>query len=352
MQRFEPAYRDELAAFVATVRDGGPSACTLARGARGAAGRARRRPLEDRTATRRRSARSPAHRSPRADTQSDQTRHGGTSMGMHEETAETATGEETGGLSRRGLFVIGRPARRPASARSARRALATASAAGTTTKIAVVTHGDTGSFWSVFKDGVDQATKDMKGRGVNVTQVYANNDVSKQVSGINAAIASKVNVIATSVPDASALKDPLTKAAARGHRDHHGQLGRGRLRQPQDVRGARRPGRGDRRRGRRQAVQRRRAPSRSSSSSTRPATRASPIAPKGVKKTFKGTTKTLLIPNAKADIPGTQAEDQGLLRGQQGHRRAARARSRRDGAGAGGARRAAPRSARSTSTRP
>jgi myo-inositol 2-dehydrogenase/D-chiro-inositol 1-dehydrogenase len=29
MQRFEPAYRDELAAFVATVRDGGGSACTL-----------------------------------------------------------------------------------------------------------------------------------------------------------------------------------------------------------------------------------------------------------------------------------------------------------------------------------
>jgi myo-inositol 2-dehydrogenase / D-chiro-inositol 1-dehydrogenase len=29
MQRFESAYRDELAAFAATVRDGGPSACTL-----------------------------------------------------------------------------------------------------------------------------------------------------------------------------------------------------------------------------------------------------------------------------------------------------------------------------------
>ena len=28
---------------------------------------------------------------------------------------------------------------------------------GTKTKIAVVTHGDTGSFWSVFKKGVDQA---------------------------------------------------------------------------------------------------------------------------------------------------------------------------------------------------
>ena len=30
MERFEPAYRDELAAFVATVRDGGPSPCPLA----------------------------------------------------------------------------------------------------------------------------------------------------------------------------------------------------------------------------------------------------------------------------------------------------------------------------------
>ena len=34
-----------------------------------------------------------------------------------------------------------------------------------------------------------EAAKDMKGRGVNVTQVYANNDISKQVSGLNAAIA-------------------------------------------------------------------------------------------------------------------------------------------------------------------
>ena len=29
MQRFDQAYQDELAAFVATVLDGGPSACTL-----------------------------------------------------------------------------------------------------------------------------------------------------------------------------------------------------------------------------------------------------------------------------------------------------------------------------------
>ena len=83
-------------------------------------------------------------------------------------------------------------------------------------KIAVVTHGDTGSFWSVFKRGVDQAAKDLKSRGVSVTQVYANNDVAKQVNGINAAVAAKANVIATSVPDASALKGALTKASSKG----------------------------------------------------------------------------------------------------------------------------------------
>jgi simple sugar transport system substrate-binding protein len=123
--------------------------------------------------------------------------------------------DESSALSRRGLFVSGGLLAAGLGAFGAE-GIASAASTATTTKIAVVTHGDTGSFWSVFKAGVDQATKDMKARGVNVTQVYANNDVSKQVSGINAAIASKVNVIATSVPDASALKDPLTKASAKG----------------------------------------------------------------------------------------------------------------------------------------
>jgi simple sugar transport system substrate-binding protein len=154
---------------------------------------------------------------------------------------------------------------------------------------------------------VDQATKDMKGHGVNVTQVYANNDVSKQVSGINAAIASKVNVIATSVPDASALKDPLTKAAAKGieiitvnsgegafdtlktYEVHVGQseeiAGEGAGKQFNDA-------------GAKSVVVVIHEASNSGLTD-----RA-----KGVKKTFKGTTKTLLIPNAKADIPGTQAK--------------------------------------------
>ena len=46
--------------------------------------------------------------------------------------------------------------------------------------------------------------------------MYANNDVAAQVAGINAAISAGVKVIATSVPDASALKGPLTSASKKG----------------------------------------------------------------------------------------------------------------------------------------
>jgi simple sugar transport system substrate-binding protein len=109
-----------------------------------------------------------------------------------------------GGLAATALGVLGNPA------------AAFGAASASPIKVAVVTHGDTGSFWSVFKRGVDQAAKDLKARGVSVTQVYANNDVAKQVAGINAAIAAGAKVIATSVPDASALKDPLGKASEKG----------------------------------------------------------------------------------------------------------------------------------------
>jgi len=118
-------------------------------------------------------------------------------------------------VTRRGLLLKGGAAAVGLSALSAPAAAFGAASAGSI-KVAVVTHGDTGQFWSVFKKGVDQAAKDLKSRGVSVTQVYANNDVSKQVSGINAAISAGAKVIATSVPDASALKDPLTKAAGKG----------------------------------------------------------------------------------------------------------------------------------------
>jgi simple sugar transport system substrate-binding protein len=118
-------------------------------------------------------------------------------------------------LTRRGLLVKGGAAAAGLTVLGSPAAALAASSAGTI-KIAVVTHGDTGSFWSVFKKGVDQAAKDLKSRGVSVSQVYANNDVAKQVSGHNAAIAAGAKVIATSVADASALKDPLTKASQKG----------------------------------------------------------------------------------------------------------------------------------------
>jgi len=133
---------------------------------------------------------------------------------MNDEVLETI--EETG-LSRRGLLVKGGLVAAGLTALGGPTAAAFG-ATEATIKVAVVTHGDTGSFWSVFKKGVDQAARDLKGRGVSVTQVYANNNVAKQVSGLNAAIAAGAKVIATSVPDASALKDPLTKASQKGIR--------------------------------------------------------------------------------------------------------------------------------------
>ena len=119
-------------------------------------------------------------------------------------------------LTRRGLFLKGGAAAAGLTVLGSPAATAFAAGSATTIKVAVVTHGDTGSFWSVFKKGVDQAQKDLKSRGVSVTQVYANNNVPKQVAGINAAVAAGAKVIATSVPDASALKDPLTKASSKG----------------------------------------------------------------------------------------------------------------------------------------
>src|SRR5438034_2332348 len=127
----------------------------------------------------------------------------------HDETRAGA------GLTRRDALVKGGFLAAGAAFLGAPAAAFAAAEAGSI-KVAVVTHGDTGSFWSVFKKGVDQAAKDLRSRGVSVTQVYANNNVPKQVAGINAAIANGAKVIATPVPDASALKDPLGKAASKG----------------------------------------------------------------------------------------------------------------------------------------
>src|SRR4051794_2081517 len=112
-----------------------------------------------------------------------------------------------GGLAAAGAMFLGSPA-------AAFAARTTASAAPI--KVAVVTHGDTGSFWSVFKRGVDQAHKDLRGRGVSVTQVYANNDVAKQVAGLNAAIAAGGQGVAAAGARAGAREGPPPKGPNKG----------------------------------------------------------------------------------------------------------------------------------------
>ncbi len=199
-----------------------------------------------------------------------------------------------GGLLAAGATVLGGPA-----------ASAFGAVTATRVKVAIVTHGDTGSFWSVFKKGVDQAVSDLKARGVSATQVYANNDVSKQVAGLNAAIAAKVNVIATSVPDASALKDPLTRASSKGIEILTVNSGLGafdrlptymvHVGQTEDVAGQGAGKQFTAAGAKNLVVVIHEA---SNSGLTQRAA--------GAKKTFKGSIKTLVIPNATSDLPGTK----------------------------------------------
>src|SRR3954447_15791429 len=210
-----------------------------------------------------------------------------------------------GGLAAAGATFLASPA-----AAFARGAAANAG----TIKVAVVTHGDTGSFWSVFKKGVDQAAKDLKGRGVSVTQVYANNDVAKQVSGIDAAVASGAKLIATSVPDASALKGSLTKASAKGIEIITVNSGLGafdtlptyevHVGQTEDVAGQG-AGKQFKNAGAKKVLI---VIHEASNSGLQQ--RAD-----GVKKVLGGSAvKVLTIPNAKSDIPGTKAKVQAAFR--------------------------------------
>jgi simple sugar transport system substrate-binding protein len=207
-----------------------------------------------------------------------------------------------GGLAAAGLTALGSPAAAFAAADAGR------------IKVAVVTHGDTGSFWSVFKKGVDQAAKDLRNRGVSVTQVYANNDVAKQVAGINAAVAAGANVIATSVPDASALKDPLNKASQKGIEIITVNSGLGafdtlptyevHVGQTEDVAGQ---GAGK---------QFKKAGSKKVLVVIHEASNSGLVQrADGVKKVMGGSAvKVLTIPNAKSDIPGTKAKVQAAFK--------------------------------------
>jgi simple sugar transport system substrate-binding protein len=79
--------------------------------------------------------------------------------------------------------------------------------------IAMVTHSDEGSFWSVVKKGAEAAAK---AQGVKLVWSPSNNDPQKQAQLIDAAVSQKVDGLAVSVPNASAIKDSLAKATAAG----------------------------------------------------------------------------------------------------------------------------------------
>lgn len=89
----------------------------------------------------------------------------------------------------------------------------TAGGASSNITIAVVTHGDGGSFWSVAKRGAEDAAK---AEGVTLDYQESNNDPAKQAQLIEAEVAKGVQGIAVSAPNPDAIKDALAKATAAG----------------------------------------------------------------------------------------------------------------------------------------
>ena len=81
--------------------------------------------------------------------------------------------------------------------------------------IEVVTHGQASDpFWSIFKNGVDQAGKDM---GVKVEYAAPDTfDMTKMAQLIDTAVAKKPQGLVVSIPDAKALGPSIQKAVAAG----------------------------------------------------------------------------------------------------------------------------------------
>ena len=75
--------------------------------------------------------------------------------------------------------------------------------------IAMVTHGDGGSFWSVAKKGAEQAANDM---GITLKYSESNNDPEEQAQLIEAAVTEGVDGIAVSAPNPDAITDAVKTA--------------------------------------------------------------------------------------------------------------------------------------------
>ena len=89
----------------------------------------------------------------------------------------------------------------------------TAHAQATKVRIAVLTHGDGGVFWSVFQKGAEKAGKDL---GITVKYVGSNNTGTKQADAINQAVTDKFDGIAVSLADPAAVKSAVQAAVKAG----------------------------------------------------------------------------------------------------------------------------------------
>jgi simple sugar transport system substrate-binding protein len=79
--------------------------------------------------------------------------------------------------------------------------------------IAMVTHGDGGSFWSVAKTGAEDAASDL---GITVEYSESNNDPEEQAQLIEAAVTAGVDGLAVSAPNPDAIADAVQQAVDAG----------------------------------------------------------------------------------------------------------------------------------------
>jgi simple sugar transport system substrate-binding protein len=79
--------------------------------------------------------------------------------------------------------------------------------------IAMVTHGDGGSFWSVAKKGAEDGAKAM---GVELKYSESNNDPEEQAQLIEGTVTEKVDGLAVSAPNPDAIKGAVQKAVDAG----------------------------------------------------------------------------------------------------------------------------------------
>jgi len=79
--------------------------------------------------------------------------------------------------------------------------------------IAVITHGDGGSFWSVAKRGAQDAGREV---GVRVRYSESNNDPERQSQLIDAAVRARVDGLAVSAPNPGTIAAALQRAVAAG----------------------------------------------------------------------------------------------------------------------------------------